>query len=89
MIDKVLPHNTEAESAIIAGIIVNPKAIERVINILIPEAFYVTQHQILYEAVLALYEQGLPADLIQLEDWLRKHKKLKNYYRPALIIHHP
>ncbi len=76
MIDKVLPHNTEAEEAIIAGIIVNPKAIERVINILIPKAFYVTQHQILYEAVLALYEQGLPADSIQLEDWLRKHKKL-------------
>ncbi len=76
MINKVLPHNTEAESAIIAGIIIEPKAIERVINILIPEAFYVTQHQILYEAVLALYEQGLPADSIQLEDWLRKHKKL-------------
>ena len=76
MIDKVLPHNTEAEEAIIAGIILEPKAIERVINILIPEAFYVTQHQILYEAVLALYEQGLPADSIQLEDWLRKHKKL-------------
>lgn len=76
MIDKVFPHNTEAESAIIAGIIIEPKAIERVINILIPEAFYVTQHQILYEAVLALYEQGLPADLIQLEDWLLKHKKL-------------
>ncbi|MBW4533663.1 MAG: replicative DNA helicase [Pleurocapsa minor HA4230-MV1] len=76
MIDKVLPHNTEAESAIIAGIILEPKAIERVINILTPEAFYVTQHQILYEAVLALYEQGLPADSIQLEDWLLKHKKL-------------
>ena len=76
MIDKVLPHNTDAEEAIIAGIILEPKAIERVINILIPEAFYVTQHQILYEAVLALYEQGLPADSIQLEDWLRKHKKL-------------
>ncbi len=76
MIDKLLPHNTEAEEAIIAGIILEPKAIERVINILIPYAFYVTQHQILYEAALALYERGLPADLIQLEDWLRKHKKL-------------
>ncbi len=76
MIDQVLPHNTEAEKVIIAGIIIEPKAIEGVINILIPEAFYVTQHQILYEAVLALYEQGLPADLIQLEDWLLKHKKL-------------
>ena len=76
MIDKVLPHNTEAEEAIIAGIILDPKAIERVINVLIVEAFYVTQHQILYEAVLALYEQGLPADSIQLENWLRKHKKL-------------
>jgi replicative DNA helicase len=75
MIDKVFPHNTEAEEALIAGIILEPKVIERVINILIPEAFYVTQHQILYEAILALYEQGLPADLIQLEDWLRKHKK--------------
>lgn len=76
MIDKVLPNNAEAEAAIIAGIIIDPKAIERVINILIPEAFYVTQYQILYEAVLALYEQGLPANLIQLEDWLRQHKKL-------------
>ena len=76
MIDKVLPHNSEAEEAIIAGIILEPKAIEQVINILTPEAFYVTQHQILYEAALALYERGLPADLIQLSDWLRKHKKL-------------
>ncbi len=76
MIEKILPHNTKAEEAIIVGIILDQKAIERVLNILTPQAFYVTQHQILYQAALALYEQGLPADLIQLEDWLLKHKKL-------------
>ena len=76
MIDKIFPHNTEAEKAIIAGIMVEPEAIERVINILTPEAFYVAQHQILYQAALAVYEQGLPTDVIHLENWLRKYKKL-------------
>ncbi len=76
MIDRILPHNTEAEEAIIASIIIDPKAIEQVASILNSEAFYVTQHSYLYKASLALYEQGLPIDLIQIEDCLRQHKQL-------------
>lgn len=68
--------NIEAEEAILGGVLLDPYAIDRVADNLIPEAFYITTHQIIYRAVLALHQQSLPIDLISVSTWLKDHKQL-------------
>lgn len=68
--------NIEAEEAILGGVLLDPYAIDRVANNLIPEAFYITAHQAIYRAVLALHQQGLPIDLITVTTWLKDYKQL-------------
>ena len=68
--DRVPPQNLEAEEAILGGILVDPEAIGRVADILEGEAFYLAAHRIIYEAALALHQDGKPADLMMVASWL-------------------
>ena len=68
--DRVPPQNLEAEEAILGGILVDPEAIGRVTDILEGEAFYLAAHRMIYEAALALHQDGKPADLMMVASWL-------------------
>jgi len=68
--------NIEAEEVILGGILLDSYAIDRVVDNLIPEAFYITSHQVIYRAVLALNQQGKPIDLITVATWLKDHNQL-------------
>lgn len=68
--------NIEAEEVILGGILLDPHAIERVADNLIPEAFYITAHQIIYRAALALNQRSSPIDLITVTNWLKDHEQL-------------
>ena len=78
MIDEKLlpPQSIEAEESILGGILFDPKAIGRVIDVMVTEAFYVQAHQEIYQAALALHSQGKPTDLITVTIWLRDHHLL-------------
>jgi replicative DNA helicase len=64
------PQNIEAEEAILGGILLDPEAISRVSDRLIPEAFYITAHKDIYQATLRLHAQGKPTDLLAVTSWL-------------------
>jgi replicative DNA helicase len=69
--DRLPPQNIDAEEAILGGILLDPEAISRVADLVRPEAFYLTAHQEIYRAMLALQNQGLPTDLMSVMTWLR------------------
>jgi hypothetical protein len=56
-------HDIEAEEAILGGILLDPEAIGRVID-LTPETFYISAHQEIYRASLELFQAGKPTDLL-------------------------
>ncbi|MEA5565351.1 replicative DNA helicase [Anabaena sp. UHCC 0399] len=64
------PQNIEVEEAILGGILLDPEAISRVSDRLIPEAFYITAHKDIYQATLRLHAQGKPTDLLAVTSWL-------------------
>jgi replicative DNA helicase len=68
--DRIPPQNLEAEEAILGGILLDPEAITRVLDILSPEAFYSNAHQEIYRACVALHNQGSPTDLMSVSTWL-------------------
>jgi len=69
--DRMPPQNIDAEETILGGILLDPEALARVTDLLAPDAFYITAHQQLYRAMLALQSQGLPTDLMSLTSWLK------------------
>lgn len=71
-----LNENIEAEEVILGGILLDPYAIDRVADILIPEAFYITAHQDIYRTLLLLNQQGKSIDTITITTWLKDHDQL-------------
>ncbi len=74
--DRLPPQNIEAEEAILGGIMLDPEAIGRVSDHLIPEAFYISAHKDIYQAALRLYSHELPTDLLTVTSWLADHDLL-------------
>lgn len=68
--DRLPPQNIEAEEAILGGILLDPESISRVMELLTPDAFYISVHQEIYRATLALHSQGQPTDLMSVTSWL-------------------
>jgi replicative DNA helicase len=74
--DRLPPQNIEAEEAILGGILLDPEAISRVNDILVPDAFYVGAHREIYQAAKRLHTQGKPTDLLSVTSWLADQDKL-------------
>lgn len=70
------PQNIEAEEIILGGILFDPNAMGKIIDILPPEAFYVNAHRQIYEAARNLYFLGQPVDLMTVTTWLNDHSLL-------------
>ncbi len=77
MTDRLPPQNIEAEEGILGGILLDPNAIGRVVDILTADAFYVSVHQQIYKAAIELYHQDRPTDLLSITSWLSDHQLLQ------------
>ncbi|MBD0334269.1 MAG: replicative DNA helicase [Cyanobacteria bacterium Co-bin13] len=75
--DRLPPQNIEAEEAILGGILLDPEAISRVMEVMVPEAFYIGAHKDIYRAALDLYAKGRPTDLMSITAWLKDNDKLE------------
>lgn len=65
------PQNLEAEEWILGGILLDPEAISRVVDILPVEAFYLSAHREIYRAAISLHSRGSPTDLLCVTAWLQ------------------
>lgn len=74
---KILPHNDEAEQSVLGAILIDKDAIIGVSENLVPRDFYSDINGIIYSAMLALYEERKPIDLLTLTAQLKKNKELK------------
>ena len=75
-ISNLLPQNIEAEEAVLGAILVNPKVITKVVEILKPESFYKPAHRYIYEAMLQLFNSNEKIDIITVSDVLNFNSKL-------------
>lgn len=75
--DRLPPQNIEAEEAILGGILLDPEALGRVMEILHPDAFYISAHREIYRAALELNAKGLPTDLLSITAWLKDRDRLE------------
>lgn len=76
-IDKLPPQNIEAEKSLIGSLLLDKEAINKVVDSLRPEDFYGRAHQLIYEAMVRLYEKREPIDLLSLSNLLKETGQLE------------
>lgn len=76
--DRLPPQNLEAEQSVLGGMLIDNETVNRVIEILRPDDFYRPAHQLIYQAIVALYQANEPSDLITITNWLKKEQHLDN-----------
>lgn len=76
--DRVPPQNIEAEQAVLGAIFLEPASLILVSEILIPEDFYRNSHQLLFDVMLKLNEDGKAVDVITVTEELSSAKQLED-----------
>ena len=73
------PHNLEAEQSVLGAILLSDHSMYALVieEGLRPEDFYRDRHRSIYEAMLALYEESEPVDVLTVVDRLRQTGKLE------------
>jgi len=66
---RVPPHSTEAEQAVLGGLMLAPDALDKVADRLAESDFYQARHRAIYRAMLELSGRGVPCDAVTLGDW--------------------
>lgn len=86
-IERLPPHNIEAEEAVIGSLLVDPEAILKTTIFLKPEAFYREKNQWLYEACVSLYERNEAINQITVAQELTRQGKLEEIGGVAYLSH--
>jgi replicative DNA helicase len=66
---RVPPHSIEAEQAVLGGLMLSPEAWDKIADKLNEHDFYRRDHQIMFRAIGALAEKGMPCDAVTLGEW--------------------
>jgi replicative DNA helicase len=77
LIEKNLPHNFLAEKMILNCLLINFEAIELTIEAIPIEAFYFKNHQEIYKAIIFMYKNKLPIDILTLTTFLQENGLLQ------------
>lgn len=72
VIKRVMPNSLEAEQSVIGSMIMDREAVMAASEILTTEDFYHKQYGILFEAMLELFNDGQPVDLVTLQNRLKE-----------------
>lgn len=77
VVEKLPPHDIEAEEAVIAALMADGEAVFKVAPILRPEDFFRDRNAWVYEACLALWERNEPIDQITVAHELARRDRLE------------
>lgn len=77
-VDRLPPHNIEAEESVLGSLLLDRDAIIRVAATLKPDDFYRGAHAAIYRVILDLYNRREPADLLTVAAELERREELDN-----------
>ncbi|EIM78121.1 replicative DNA helicase [Nitritalea halalkaliphila LW7] len=74
---KIPPQAVELEEAVLGALMLEKDALTEVVDILKPESFYKDAHKAIYTAILDLFSESSPIDLLTVTNQLRKSGQLE------------
>jgi len=84
--EKYLPHNFLAEKIILSSLLVSSEAIEITLRSVKTETFYFKNHQELYQAIIEMYNQKIPIDIVTLNTFLQDNGQLEEVGGTKVLI---
>lgn len=73
---KLPPQALDLEEAVLGAMMIDKKGVDEVIDILQPDAFYKDAHKYIFEAIVTLFNDSQPIDLLTVSAQLKKMGKL-------------
>jgi replicative DNA helicase len=81
----VVPHNREAEEAVVGAVFINPEVYFDVAQFLSADDFYIHRLRWIWEAFASLHEQRIPFDLLTVSNELERRGQLTEIGGPAYL----
>ncbi len=72
LIKRVQPQSIEAEQSVIGAMLMDREAIIAASEIVVADDFYQRQYGVMFEAMVELFNEGKPVDLVTLQDRLKE-----------------
>ena len=85
--EKLLPHDLEAEEAVVGSLLIDGEAILRVASVLKPEDFYRERNQICFTGCVALFQRDEPIDQVSLARELGRENQLESVGGMSYLSH--
>ncbi len=73
---RVPPHDLDAEAAVLSAVMIDPSALDKVLEFLKPEHFYSEAHRRIFEACIELRQKSQPVDVVQVGTWLKDRERI-------------
>ncbi len=70
---RVVPHNVDAEKALLGAILLKPDVMHDVSVTVFPESFYAEKHRLIYEAIYQTFTKGDPIDVVSVATRLKSN----------------
>jgi replicative DNA helicase len=74
---KLPPQAIDLEEAVLGALMLEKEALTSVVDILKPESFYKESHKVIYQAILDLFSESQPIDMLTVTNQLRKNGALE------------
>src|SRR5690606_1460426 len=76
--DRTPPHSIEAEQSVLGSIFLDPETVVNVLEYLEPKDFYRKNHQIIFDAVMTLFNRNEAIDVVTVTNELENQDQLEN-----------
>ena len=75
--NRLPPQDIEAEQSVLGSLLIDKDAIHKIADIIAPEDFYRKAHEMIFNAILELYQKNEPIDLLTVQSRLKEKSELK------------
>ncbi|RMF31795.1 MAG: replicative DNA helicase [Bacteroidetes bacterium] len=83
---KVQPQALALEEAVLGALMLDKEALPVVLDVLTPQSFYKEAHQLIFQAMLRLFEKSQPVDLLTVNEELRLSGDLEAIGGPYYLV---
>ncbi|HSD16807.1 MAG TPA: replicative DNA helicase [Thermomonas sp.] len=83
---RIPPQDIGAEQAVLGGLMLDPRAFDRIEDMLAPADFYRHNHALTFQAIKALRDKRKPVDAVTVADWFHAHGKADEVAGGAYLV---
>ncbi len=79
------PHATEAERTVLGALLLDPEAIIKVSDLLVPDDFYDPTYRMIFATIMDLYQRHEPIDFVTVSSRLSDNKRIQDIGGSAFL----